>query len=890
MTANRDIAAQDYSFTLVNTVRNRLVVSPLTVTASNVTLEAGVPQTVTVTVTGMRTGSNYTPDSQIRVTLNGDQGVDGNQPLVWIRDDQKALVKVRTTTNTEAYWTTEPDNDNELFIVGLDTTLEAHQILQVPIKVTGDGVTPGDYELKLESGKENMFLRRRQDGDYFLTIKGIAATTQTYDCAGDSINTSGQACIRYVNKRLGVHALADKYTVNVAIDGTDPQYGSTTGLQFRVANTHSIQNRDVRPLIQPSDAKTIAIVPVGSQTIVEPEPNPGAMHGYSWGQNRVDVPFDIVMDPGPSKTTVRTWYGEEVERYNITNVRICVDANQGTATWYEDFRIVQEVVALNDSFDGGLAFNRDTGCTLDSHRIDEKTTRLYLRVHGDHHDEGEEVVALKLRVDTPNPDNVSSDGAVTKWTITNDGPIPSAWLVRFGRTVAQQVVDALQGRFSAPPADGMNVTIAGERLSSATPLAENEGALSKLLGFETISSQQLVEGSSFSFAQAGAGAGEGAPVRFSIWGHGALSSFSGQDSVSLDGDVTTALVGAEWSGARWQAGAALSHSWGSGSYTGDNTGNNTVANGDISSTMTGVFPYGRYGLTPQLGIWAAAGYGWGTLSLKPGGNGTEYNPGINMTMGAVGMDGMLLDGGAEGLSLTSTADALLVKTTSEEVDGLASSEASISRFRLGLEATRPVPLANGASLIPSLEMGVRQDGGDAETGFGMELGAGLSWTDPGRGISAELKGRTLLTHADEEFREQGLAVSFAWDPSSSNRGPSLALSHTMGATAAAAMDALLQSTTMEEITGTDNSGRQQFEAKLAYGFPALNDRLTITPGLGLALSPDSRTYSLLWALAPHAQQSQAKPWEVSLEGERQENSTATSSAEHSLKLRFSTLF
>ncbi|KKZ11636.1 MAG: hypothetical protein TH68_08390, partial [Candidatus Synechococcus spongiarum 142] len=172
---------------------------------------------------------------------------------------------------------------------------------------------------------------------------------------------------------------------------------------------------------------------------------------------------------------------------------------------------------------------------------------------------------------------------------------------------------------------------------------------------------------------------------------------------------------------------------------------------------------------------------------------------------------------------------------------------------------------------------------------GMELGAGLAWTDARRGISAELQGRTLLTHTEEEFREQGLAVSFAWEPNPTNRGPSLALSHTMGATAEGGMDALLSPTALEALDATP-SRQHQFETKLTYGFPAFNDRLTITPGLGLALSPDSRTYSLLWALAPYTQQSQAEPWEISLEGERQEDNAADSSVEHSLKLRFSLPF
>ena len=295
----------------------------------------------------------------------------------------------------------------------------------------------------------------------------------------------------------------------------------------------------------------------------------------------------------------------------------------------------------------------------------EKKTQVY--VYNDSHDEDPETFEVVLT----NPTNgaVIGDG-VGVGTIVNSDPMPAAWLGRFGRTVSHQVVEGIQDRFTAPPPPpGLHLTVAGEELTSATPLAENQQVLAKVLGFETVTAQQAVEGSAFSFSPSA----DGHPVRFAIWGQGALSSFSGaEDNVSLDGDVTTALLGAEWSGARWQAGAALSHSWGSGGYAEDNTDtteDTIVADGDITTTLTGIFPYGRYGLTPRLGIWAVAGYGWGDLTLKPDGDGTDYSPGITMTMGAVGMDGLLRDGGAEGLSLTSTADALLVKTTSEDGGG-----------------------------------------------------------------------------------------------------------------------------------------------------------------------------------------------------------------------------
>ncbi|MYF19359.1 MAG: hypothetical protein F4218_01650, partial [Synechococcus sp. SB0677_bin_5] len=55
-------------------------------------------------------------------------------------------------------------------------------------------------------------------------------------------------------------------------------------------------------------------------------------------------------------------------------------------------------------------------------------------------------------------------------------------------------------------------------------------------------------------------------------------------------------------------------------------------------------------------------------------------------------------------------------------------------------AVRPFPLSNGASLAPSRELGIRHGAGDAETGFGLEVGAGIRCHDPGRGIMGEVQG------------------------------------------------------------------------------------------------------------------------------------------------------
>ena len=70
-----------------------------------------------------------------------------------------------------------------------------------------------------------------------------------------------------------------------------------------------------------------------------------------------------------------------------------------------------------------------------------------------------------------------------------------------------------------------------------------------------------------------------------------------------------------------------------------------------------------------------------------------------------------------------------------------------------------------------MALGIRHDSGDAEAGYGMDLGTAIRWQAPKQGISGELKGHTLLTHTEESLQEQGLALSFSWQPHPSNRGP-----------------------------------------------------------------------------------------------------------------------
>ena len=530
----------------------------------------------------------------------------------------------------------------------------------------------------------------------------------------------------------------------------------------------------------------------------------------------------------------------------------------------------------------------------------ETQKTVAVAVLADSHDDGGETLTLTLS----NPLGASISDAEATGTITNDGPIPKAWIARFGRTVAEQVVEAVEGRMQAPRNTGTEVSLAGERLEwgaggdgedagfaqaaalreaearqeaarlgrwleGATGAADTEG-----LEARTVTERELLLGSSFSLTSETAGGGSAA-----FWGRGAVTRFDGREGeTSLDGEVTTAMLGADWSLGRTTAGLILGHSLGDGGYRGASGG------GTVSSTLTGLYPWGRYALSERVSVWGVAGWGEGTLSVTPenadGAGQAVLRADLDLAMGAAGLRGTLLDGGADGFTLAAKTDALGVRTSSGRgrgADGgtLSASEATVTRLRLGLEASRPLSLSPaGATLTPSLEVGVRRDGGDAETGFGVDLGGGLALSDPGLGLEAELRARGLLTHEADGFRERGLSGALNWrQRPDSDRGATLSLTQTVGGAASGGADALLSRATLDGLAANDGGGggddlaARRLEARLGYGLPAFGGRFTLTPEAGAGFSDTGRDQRLSVRLTPAAG---AESFELILEAARHE--------------------
>ena len=272
----------------------------------------------------------------------------------------------------------------------------------------------------------------------------------------------------------------------------------------------------------------------------------------------------------------------------------------------------------------------------------------------------------------------------------------------------------------------------------------------------------------------------GTRPRLTAWGRVAGTQFDGRDgALTLDGDVLTGTVGVDGEWDRWLAGVAVSHSRGEGSYT--MPGLEDRGRGELDNTLTSLHPYLRYAVTDRLDVWGVLGYGWGELTLEQE-TATNYETDTTLVMGAVGGRGLLLAAAETGgFQLATRTDAMFTRTTSEAVVGLAAADAEAHRLRVVLEGSRALTWADGRSLTPSVEVGLRHDWGDAETGFGVELGGRVQYTDPSLGLTLDAAVRGLLAHEDNDYDEWGASGSLRLAPGAAGQGLSLTLAPTWGA-------------------------------------------------------------------------------------------------------------
>ncbi len=606
---------------------------------------------------------------------------------------------------------------------------------------------------------------------------------------------------------------------------------------------------------------------------------------------------DARVDEAPG---ARVSFAVTLDRAATRGVRVSYATADGSATAGADYRAKS----------GKLLF-----------RPGQTSKTVTVRILDDSVDEGEETFTLVLS----EPTGAYLADAEATATIVNSDPMPKAWLARFGRAATDHVVDALEARFedrgydtarearfggmnllgggvfgpdssdpSAPESTGYMGSWArnergtgyaglpargGRRTGSmASPGFAGADTFGAASGFRGASGhggvdalRNMLRGSSFRAAWGDAEGG-----RLTAWGNAASTFFGGEDDgVAVDGDATTVMLGADAAWSRWLAGVALARTTGSGSYRGE------TDLGTLSSTLTAVHPYARFEATERLSAWATLGLGAGDLDLVTGAGAAWHAP-TSMGMAAAGLRGVLLQGRG-GLELAGRLDGRFTRMASEAVfagaGNLAAATGDASRARLMLEGARPFAVGANRTLTPMVEIGLRHDGGDAETGAGVELGGSLRYLDAALGLSVDLSGRRLAAHAHGAYEEWGAAAMVRLDPGTSGRGLTLTLAPAWGAQASGGAERLWSMTDARGLQGYAPDSGMRLMGDVAYGMDAFGGKGAVAPYAGAAMTGYGRDWraGVRWTLGAST--------EFGFEATRTESGAEP--ATHGLQLRFS---
>ena len=504
-------------------------------------------------------------------------------------------------------------------------------------------------------------------------------------------------------------------------------------------------------------------------------------------------------------------------------------------------------------------------------RAGETEKSVSVPLLNDAKDEGEETLTLALS-------NASgariARGRATGTIANDDDAMPRAWLVRFGRTVAGQVVDAVNARLEGAPGSppdspsGSRVTVAGVPVTAGAsalppgglpgagagaPWLPPEGSMAPGPALRDVPMHDVMRGSAFHLTSEAAGDG---PVA-SVWGRVATGGFEAQvDDARMDGRVATGIVGID---AAWDdvlVGAAIVRNEGRGAFALAGGTSSERARGTVESTLTGVYPYVRARLNERTSVWALAGAGTGRFTLSEEG-GAPIATDTDLMLGALGGQGSLAPASETGaVALTLKADAFWVRMRSDAMrsqatGNLAQSEGEATRMRLALQGERAFALGEGERLVPRLEVGLRRDGGDAETGTGLEAGAGMRYVADGVTVEGSL--RTLIAHDADGYEEWGASGTLRIGPASSGRGLSLTLAPGFGATSGGVERLWSRAAARGFAAAEGSAAGGRVDAELGYGLRAPQGSGTITPYAGVSLADEAGRILRLgsrWAVAP----------------------------------------
>ena len=412
----------------------------------------------------------------------------------------------------------------------------------------------------------------------------------------------------------------------------------------------------------------------------------------------------------------------------------------------------------------------------------------------------------------------ASASAATDDPVQRAGRLNTRVLPHVAAAMTSSTVSAIAGRVDAVSRGmGMERRVETNGLSSmaASLSAPGAGGLGLAQG-DQAGLAALFGGTSFQmpFGASDAQQQSATGTQLASWGAGEYHHLGepGATGVDWKGNMVSAHVGVDVRvGPDILAGVAGSYSSGSFDFT-DRTGA-TAVRGTYGTTMASVHPYlAWFSGAPGTSVWGSAGFGRGDIEVDDVREGLRTSP-ASMLSGAGGASYQLVARGAGGVRLKAEGWAGQVMVDgSEQIEEVT---LNMQRGKLALELTQALRASEGQEMAFVLEGGMRYDNGDGVNGASAEVGGGLRYTNSNLGLTAEGRGRFVIS-ARDGYEEWGLGGTLMFDPAARGEGLSIRVAPSYG-DHASGVNQLWERGVHDAVGGHDLGMGPNVDGEIAYG-------------------------------------------------------------------------
>ena len=438
------------------------------------------------------------------------------------------------------------------------------------------------------------------------------------------------------------------------------------------------------------------------------------------------------------------------------------------------------------------------------------------------------------------------DGGVTNLSVTvMDNDTTTTLTTRLNEQILSRAASAMTAGTLAAVAARVEAAVDGSG-GSGKPLAfelDGRSSLRRLLEKngkamleDTMDYQRLLDGASFVLPlSATDDASTSNTDKTAVWGSSGFRNLAADEAgLDWDGKTLSVHLGIDKRLSE-QALAGLALSWNDAGFDYKDTADGADREGEYQYSVVTIHPYFGWS-NDGLKLWGTVGFGQGEITIDQKG-GQELSTGTLSTdttqlslAGGFSHRLSISLGRSAGRSVHLKGDVALTSVAVDAAAGkFAEQDVGSQRVRLLLSGAQSRELSSGGGVTPSLEVGVRFDGGDGATGAGVELGGGLRYANPGGNLTVSGNVRTLLVG---EYDELGvdLTVQLA---SQSGRGLSFSVRPVWGRAESAAER--LWDEGASEITGGDTALQGSVDTEVGYGLSAtmLGSPGLLTPYTGM---------------------------------------------------------